>query len=128
MIKFKERELTRINKKFKHDCVIRAIATVVEQTYSVTFDELMDLGKELGGYPNCDFVWQPYIESLGLVKHKMPRPPNKPRGTIKLRNWDFTGRAVVVNSGHLTAVVNGYCIDTWDCTYRPVNSYWSREK
>ena len=85
MIKFKQRELTRINKKFKNDCVIQAIATVVEQKYCVIFNDLMDLGKELGGYPNCDFVWQPYIES----------------------------------------VVNGYCIDTWDCTYRPVNSYWS---
>tara|TARA_Y100000401_G_scaffold76866_1_gene62575 strand:+ start:441 stop:824 length:384 start_codon:yes stop_codon:yes gene_type:complete len=125
MIKFKKRELVRVNKKFKHDCVIRAVATVVGKKYSVVFQELMDLGKELGGYPNCDFVWQPYIESLGLVKNKMPRPLNNPRGTIKIRNWEFEGRAVVRNSSHLTAVVDGYCIDTWDCTYRPVNSYWT---
>ena len=36
----------------------------------------------------------------------------------------YKGIAIVRNSGHLTAVEHGYLIDTWDCRYRPVNSYW----
>jgi|TARA_R100000655_G_scaffold96202_1_gene138531 hypothetical protein len=128
MIKFKESKIKTINKKFTNDCVIRSISIVLDETYKSVFHDLMKLGSALGGYPNCDFVWQPYIESKGMIRHKMPRPENKPRGTIKLKNWSFTGKAVVVNSGHLTAVVNGYCLDTWDCTYRPVNSYWTYDK
>jgi hypothetical protein len=64
-----------------------------------------------------------YLEQNGFVKNKPPR--NAKGKYIKLQDWDFDGVAVVINSGHLTAVQGGVCIDSWDCRYRPVNSYWT---
>jgi hypothetical protein len=118
----------RLCKTFKDDCVVRSISIVCDEPYKATFENLMYLGLEVGSYPNHDKVWQKYLEDKGFVKNKMPRPVGKPRGTIKLQDWDFDGIAAVRNSGHLTAVENGWCIDTWDCRYRPVNSYWTKAR
>lgn len=114
----------RILKSFEDDCVIRSISIVLEETYEKVFRELMELGLEMGAYPSHDKVWIKYIESKGLVKNKPPRDHNGKM--CKLRNWDFKGSAVVRNSGHLTAVNNGCVFDSWDCRYRPVNSYWTK--
>ena len=112
----------RICKTFKHDCVVRSISIVLRQPYKKVFKELMELGLEIGAYPNHKKVWQKYCENNGMVKCK---PPRDAKGKlIKLRDWNFSGRAVVINSRHLTAVDGGTVIDTADCRYRPVNTYW----
>ena len=119
-------ETQRLCRTFKDDCVVRSVSIVCEESYEITFENLMHIGLEMGAYPSHDKVWQKYLSDKGFVKNKMPRTVGKPRGTIKLRDWNFRGIAAVRNSRHLTAVVNGQCIDTWDCRYRPVNSYWTR--
>ena len=112
----------RMCRTFKSDCVVRSISAVLRKPYREVFTELMYLGLEIGAYPNHDKVWQKYCEDNGLVKCKPPR--NSQGKYIKLQDWDFNGRAVVRNSGHLTAVDSGTVIDSWDCRYRPVNTYW----
>ena len=121
---FYQTEGGRICKTFKDDCVIRSISAVLRVDYCEVFDDLMRLGLEIGAYPNHDKVWVTYLESKGYVKNKPPRDANGKM--IQLRDWDFKGRAVVSNSGHLTAVDGGTVIDSWDCRYRPVNSYWAK--
>lgn len=112
----------RICKTFKDDCVIRSISVVLRVPYREVFNDLMQLGLEMGAYPNHDKVWINYIESKGLVKRKPPR--DAAGKMIRLQDWDYKGRAVVRNSGHLTAVDGGVVTDDWDCRYRPVNTYW----
>jgi hypothetical protein len=56
----------------------------------------------MGAYPNHEKVWDKYLEQNGFVKNKPPR--NAKGKYIKLQDWDFDGVAVVINSGHLTAV------------------------
>ena len=114
----------RILKSFKDDCVIRSMSIVLEETYGKVFEELMQLGLEMGAFPSHEKVWIKYIESKGFVKNKPPRDINGK--LVKLRNWDFEGVAVVRNSGHLTAVSKGCVFDSWDCRARPVNSYWTK--
>ena len=115
----------KINPKSQGDCVVRSISIAMRRPYREIFTDLMTRGLELGLYPNDDANWQGYLESHGWVKNK---PPRDSKGKlIKLANWDFKGRAVVINSRHLTAVDDGYVCDTWDCRYRPVNSYWTNQ-
>jgi hypothetical protein len=116
----------RICKSFKDDCVVRSISIVTGESYGKVFRDLMAFGLEMGAYPNHDKVWIAYAEDQGLVKRKPPRDDNGK--LIKLADWDFRGVAIVRNSGHLTAVEHGYLVDTWDCRYRPVNTYWERTR
>lgn len=106
------------------DCVVRSITIALGLPYEQVFRELMYLGLEKGLYPNASSVFETYLKSKGWVKHKCPRTVHG--DLIKLQDWDAApDRAVITNSRHLTAVVHGVCRDTWDCTYRPVNSYWT---
>ncbi len=114
----------RICKSFKDDCVVRSISIAMDKPYTDVFDDLMQLGLLLGAYPNHDKVWHKYLKDNNWIKNKPPRNTNGKM--IKLLNWiDSPDRAVVINSGHLTCVKDGAIHDTWDCRYRPVNSYWT---
>lgn len=123
MMGFYQTDGGRICKTFKDDCVIRSISVAMRKPYADVFSDLMRIGLQIGAYPNHDKVWIPYVEDSGFVKTKPPRDANGKM--IKLLDWDFNGRAVVRNSGHLTAVDGGFVIDAWDCRYRPVNTYWA---
>lgn len=125
MMDYYETDGGRICRTFKDDCVVRSISVVMRRPYREVFKDLMELGMELGAYPNHDKVWQRYLKENGFVKNKPPRDHNGK--FIKLGDWDFKGRAVIRNSRHLTAVDNGVVVDSWDCRYRPVNTYWSLE-
>lgn len=112
----------KCTKDFSGDCTVRSISIALNQPYSATFMEMMELGMEMGGYPDMKPVWMEYLKRKGWVKKPCPRDANGK--LIKLKFWEFDGTAVVLNSGHLTAVSNGCVMDSWDCRYRPVNSYW----
>ena len=124
-MKYQEWNTTeRICRNWRNDCTVRSLSIVLNKPYKKVFSELMHIGLEMGAYPDHDKVWITYAEDQGLVKRKCPRKDDN--RLVKLREWDFKGAAVVRNSGHLTAVMDGYVIDIWDCTYRPVNTYWEK--
>ena len=130
MIKFVETDGGRkeagykTTRAYSDDCVIRSISIALDKDYRTVFVEMMELGIEMGGYPAMDPVWAAYLKRNGWTKNGCPRDPYGK--LIKLRDWkNAPGRAVVRNSGHLTAIVDGAVLDTWDCRYRPVNSYWT---
>jgi hypothetical protein len=126
-MKFQYLEGARICKTFKDDCVIRSISHAMNKPYKQVFNDLMLLGMEIGAYPNHDKVWQTYLEKQhGWVKNKPPRDKNGK--LIRLCDWVGVETAVVRNARHLTAVVDNRVCDTWDCTYRPVNTYWTPPK
>lgn len=121
---FQQTDANRICKTFKDDCVVRSIALATRAGYRETFTALMELGLQLGAYPNHDKVWQKYLADIGWVKNRPPRA--RDGKLIRLRDWqDAPPVAVVRNSGHLTCVKHGVVLDDWDCRYRPVNSYWT---
>ena len=115
----------RICKSFKDDCVVRSISVAMGREYRDVFTDLMAAGLDVGAYPNHPKVWERYLKDNGWIKNKPPR--DTAGRMIKLRDWDCAPEfAVVKNSGHLTAIRRGIVVDTWDCRYRPVNSYWTQ--
>jgi len=123
-VEFYSLPAARICKSFKHDCVIRAVSTAMSKPYTEVFEDLMRLGTSMGAYPNHKKVWQSYLENNGWTKNKCPRDASGK--LIKLGNWvDRPQTAVIINSGHLTALSGGIVTDEWDCRYRPVNTYWN---
>lgn len=123
-MEYHETDGGRLCRTFTDDCVVRSITLATGVSYRDTFAALMALGLEVGAYPNHGKVWEAYLKRLGWQKNRPPRDPNGK--LIKLRDWaDAPAVAVVRNSGHLTCVKGGAVLDTWDCRYRPVNSYWT---
>jgi hypothetical protein len=116
------------------DCVVRSIAIGLDQSYRRTLDELCSLSMEKGGVPNDPRIYEPYLESKGWIKNKPPkiRQPNSvcyrnPHGVyrkVQLRNLHLD-RAIILTSGHLTAMINGVVMDIWNCSRSCANSYYT---
>ncbi len=123
-MKYYEMDGGRICKTFKNDCVVRSISIAMKKPYKQVFTDLMNIGLELGAYPNYDKVWIKYLEDRGWVKNKPPRSASG--RLIRLYDWaEAPSVAVIRNSRHLTCLVDNTICDTWDCRRRPVNSYWT---
>jgi len=111
------------NKKNIGDCVIRAIAIGLDQTYKTTLKELCELAVEMGGLPNSQWVYEPYLYSKGYQKHKMPKYANGKRYKVKR----LKEKNVLVHTRkHLTAVVDNTVKDTWDTREQYCFNYYTK--
>mgnify|MGYP003131521852 CR=1 FL=1 len=124
-MKFQKMQGGRICKTFKNDCVIRAISFAMDIPYAEAFQDLMELGMEIGAYPNCPKVYETYLSRKGWIKMK---PPRNSRGKlIRFADWaDAPKKAVVHVRRHLTCVDHGYVVDEWDCRRYCIGTYWAK--
>ena len=115
------------------DCVIRAIATALEQDYNVTVMEMAELQCKTGYDDGDKKLYDKYLQSKGWVKHSQPR---------KWDNTKFTGeewcrelrqeyrspryKRMVANIGghHVVAIINYKVWDIWDSTDGCIGNYW----
>ena len=107
------------------DCVPRAIAIATETDYKLVWEELCDISKPLGLFPNSKTVFETYLKNRGWknVKCSKPFPQIK---LLKLKQ-----AVVYCKAGygtHLTSIVNGNLNDTWDCRDRLAYSYWEAQE
>ena len=110
------------------DCVIRAISTVLQQPWEVTYDDLTSLGRKYGRMPNDRIIMDKYLTSCGYFKHKEPRAEFNKK--IRIRDYvksnpNFTAVASLGN-GHVAAIVNGIVYDIWDSSDEILHTFYVR--
>ena len=94
------------------DCVVRAIAMFLDQSWEETYWDLCDKGAELYDMPSSNEVWGEYLLDKGCKRHIIPNEcrcytvedfcRDNPRGAFLL-----------ATGSHAIAVINGDYIDTW---------------
>ena len=109
------------------DCVVRAIAIVTGKPYKEVYKEISKLSPQSvrRGVPKA--VYQPYMKKLGLVWTPTMGIGTGCRVTLSLDSLP-PGRHVVRVTKHLTSVVDGVILDTYDCSRkgtRCVYGYWT---
>lgn len=109
------------------DCVIRAIATALNQDYWKTLDEMVEVTKKTGYYMSYKNGFEAYLKSKGYEKQKMPRRLDNTRYTVKefadeLANPNSNYILVVAN--HLTCLKGNTLYDIWNCQNKSVGNYW----
>ena len=126
------------------DCVIRAVATALEQSWEQTVREMTEIGIKYGYVVNDKQTIAKYLESKGWVKHKQPR---KDDGT-KYTGKDFCNYlSVNQKSGvfNIVANIGGHhtvCIkptnhgdgincrykvlDIWNSTDGCIGNFWTK--
>ena len=119
--------------KLAGDCVIRAVCTVLEQTWEQTLKEMCDIGIKYGYVPSDDKVIARYMESKGWYKLKQPRKLDNTKYTGKefCNHIDdlipyYSGERVLANIGghHIVAIVDGKVNDIWDSTDGCIGNFW----
>ncbi len=112
------------------DCVIRAISTILEQPWEVTYDGLVEIGRKYGRMPNDQNVYDKYLTSLGWEKQREPRTVENKK--IKISDWikDHPNFTAIASLGtrHLAAVVDGIVYDIWDSSDEILHTYYVKER
>lgn len=110
------------------DCVIRALARVMDQDWETTYTHLCLQGFMMHDMPSANSVWGAYLRAKGFR-----------RGTIAdecpdcYTVRDFCseyarGRYVLALQSHVIAIVNGDYYDTWDSGDEAPLYYWYKEE
>ena len=109
------------------DCVVRAIAKALDQTWEKTYVELCVEGFNFGDMPNSNAVWGAYLQSKGFKRHTLPDTcPNcftigdfckeYPKGTY-----------IVATGTHAACIIDGVLYDNWNSSGETVAYYFSKE-
>lgn len=122
------------------DCVVRALATVLNQSWEQTYKDLFEMGMKSCRPPEDDQVVEKYLESKKCFKINQPK---------KKDNTKFTGEEVchliqencfITNSGtnlskynffinigthHCSCIIKGKINDIWNCSYDRVGKMWA---
>lgn len=113
------------------DCVVRAIVHVTGKGYRETFRDLMEYAMH---HPTCqafnsDDVLGDYLEEvLGAVKHKPKRKANGKTYEVRRFPASKDKSYIIVTTTHVTSIVGGVHLDSWNCGAWRANSYWEFDK
>ena len=121
--------------KLTTDCVIRAIATALEQDYNTTVMEMAEMQCKTGYDDGDKKLYDKYLQSKGWIKHDQPRKWDNTKYTGEdwcrelWQNYRATNyKRIVANIGshHVVAIINYKVWDTWDSTDGCIGNYWTK--
>ena len=96
------------------DCVIRAISTLLNQTWDETYIGIVIQGFISADMPSSDDVWGDYLIYKGYERCVLPHNCPDCLTVREFAERYDTGRYLLFVDGHVVAVVNGEYYDTWD--------------
>lgn len=106
---------------FIDDCVIRCISTLTNRTWREVYDEMSRLAGDKGlMFDNVEFVEEYLDRRYNRIRHK------------SITVGEFTkeysrGKYAVTMDGHITSIIDGDIIDTFDCSNRVMRCAWRVE-
>lgn len=115
---------------YTSDCVVRAISTVLNQSWEQTLIEMTQIGLKICRVFNDNKTIEVYMETKGWIKNKQPRKSNgkKVTGSEFCRCASANERYLCnIGGHHIVAVVNKRVHDTWDSTGGCIGNYWTKQ-
>ena len=112
------------------DCVVRAIALAMNQSWEQTVRELTEVGLKHGYVLNDSACYSKYLEMKGWVKRKQPRKPDNTKYTGKefCIKYAYINQTYIAHIGgnHVVAIVGKKVHDIWDSTDGCIGNYWTK--
>ena len=129
--------------KLTTDCVVRAISTVLRQSWEETLREMTELSCKTGFMLNENNLMDRYMQSKGWTRCKQPKKWDGTKYTgeefcrtlmhpiyaeedLHLTDKAFEMNRVLANIGghHLVAIMSGQVWDTWNSTQGSIGIVW----
>jgi len=117
---------TKYKKDRTNDCVVRAIAHITGLDYLSIFKDLLDLSLKTGHLPNEERTYGTYLKNLGWVKNSPLTHSGRKKYKIKNIPLNQSNHYLIHTCGHVTALVDGTLLDSWDCREWKAQSYYTR--
>ena len=135
-----KKKVTELSEMFKYknknklgrivgDCVVRAISTLLNQSWNETYIGIAIQGFISADMPSSDDVWGDYLIYKGYERCVLPHEcPNCLTVREFAERYD-KGRYLLFVGGHVVPVVEGTYYDTWDSGDKAVIYFFrKREK
>ena len=108
------------------DCTVRAISTLMNQSWRDTHADLAMTSFYLSDMPSSNRSWGEYLYLNGYRSHMIP--DTCPAGyTIRQFAKDHPyGRYLLATGTHVVAVIDGDYYDTWDSGDEIPVYYWEK--
>ena len=109
------------------DCVVRAIATALNQSWEQTYVDLCVEGFSFGDMPNSNAVWASYLQDNGFKRYVIPDtcPNCYSIGRFALDHPH--GVYIVATGSHAVCVKDGTIYDTWNSSAEIPTYYFVKE-
>ena len=108
------------------DCTVRAISTVMNQSWRDTHADLAMTSYYLNDMPSSNSSWGEYLILNGYRRYVIPNTCPACY-TIKEFCMDHPkGRFLVATGSHVVAVIDGDYYDTWDSGWEVPIYYYER--
>lgn len=117
--------------RFTGDCVIRAIALALNQSWEQTVRELTELGIKKGCVCIDRKLFPIYLKEKGFTQMKEPRHSDNTKMSIRewlgsREGWLWHSYKIVVSAGthHISAIIDNKVNDIWDCSKETMHKWW----
>lgn len=114
--------------KSTDDCVVRAVATVMDIPWERAYMELCQIGLMLYDMPNKDAVLSSYLRKHGFKRYVIS---NQCADCYSVKDFCIdhpVGTYVLLTSNHAIAVIDGNYYDTSDSGNEIPMMYWKKER
>jgi len=114
----------RVRKRMGN-CVPRSLAIAFDKPYREIWDELLDLAKTIGEFPNTERCYSKYLKQYGWEKQK---PQRTTKGKLRrLKFFQCLGQTALVHVRlHLVCVRDGQIIDSHNSERYRAGVYWTK--
>ena len=110
------------------DCTVRAISTVLNQSWEQTYVDLCLQGYIMSDMPSSNAVWGAYLHSRGFRRGIFTDICPECYTVRDFCREHPDGKYILAISGHVVPVIDGEFYDTWDSgEERPVY-YWAKKE
>lgn len=110
------------------DCTVRAISTVLNQTWEQTYAGMVVEGMAIYNMPSANVVWSNYLKRKSFKRYIIPDNLPEDYSVRDFCRDNPKGTFLLALSGHVVAVIDGNYYDTWDSGDEIPIYYWHRKE
>lgn len=103
---------------FIDDCFPRAYSIVMDTTWKEAYKELCKSAMEQG------YMIDSAVFVRNFLDKKFKRIPFEEKYIGEFVERHPIGKYLITTNNHITACVNGFLIDTWDCSDKEIEFIW----
>lgn len=110
------------------DCVMRALTKATGKSWIEVFDDVTPISREMQCPFNEKECYETYLKQLGFKYYGISNKKGSKRPTVsEFAKKHKKGIFYLNVAHHCVTIEDGIYYDTWDCGWKSLYGYWTKE-